>query len=145
MIRYALRCAAGHGFEGWFGSSSDYDDQAAGGLVDVPRLRLGAGVQGHHGARRRRRRSRAPEPAVAPAKMREMVRHAAREVRRHVLSEFDDVGPRFAAEARAIHEGQAEDRGIYGQATSQEVEALHADGVTVAPLPPEPVDESKLN
>ena len=144
MIRYALRCTAGHGFEGWFGSSADYDDQAARGLVDCPVCGSAqvskaimspalSGTKAH------------AEPEVAPARMREMFRRAAREVRRHVLSEFDDVGPRFAAEARAIHEGRAEDRGIYGQATPAEVTALHDDGVVVAPLPPEPPDESKLN
>lgn len=144
MIRYALRCAAGHSFEAWFGSSSDYDGQAARGLVECPicgtksvsKQIMAPAVAGA---------KRDAEPAVPPAKMREMFRRAAREVRRHVMSEFDDVGPRFAQEARAIHEGRAEDRGIYGQATSAEVKALHEDGVTVAPLPPEPPDESKLN
>ncbi len=144
MIRYALRCAAGHGFEGWFGSSSDYDDQAARGLVECPvcattQVRKAIMSPAVAGAKR------SAEPEVPPAKMREMVRRAAREVRRHVLSEFDDVGPKFAQEARAIHEGRAEDRGIYGRATTAEVEALHKDGVTVAPLPPEPPDDSKLN
>ena len=144
MIRYALRCPAGHGFEGWFGSSSDFDDQAARGLVECPvcgsaqvsKAIMSPAVVGARGAE---------APAVPPAKMREVFRRAAREVREHVLSEFDDVGPKFAQEARAIHEGQAEDRGIYGQATPAEVKALKEDGVTIAPLPPEPSDESKLN
>lgn len=145
MIRYALRCAAGHGFEAWFGSSSDYDDQAARGLVECPLCgdkRIAKQIMAPAVAGTKR--DAAPD-APAPAKMREMFRRAAREVRRHVLSEFDDVGPRFAAEARAIHEGRAEDRGIFGQATSDEVKALHDDGVTVAPLPPEPPDETKIN
>ena len=144
MIRYALQCAGGHGFEAWFASSTAYDEQAARGLVECPicgTVRVGKAIMSPAVAGTRR----SDAPQVAPAKMREMFRHAAREVRRHVLSEFDDVGPKFAAEARAIHEGEAEDRGIYGQATSEEVKALHEDGVTVAPLPPEPPDESKLN
>lgn len=144
MIRYALQCVAGHGFEAWFGSSSDYDDQAARGLVECPICgtpRVGKAIMAPAVAGAKVRSG----SEVAPAKMREMFRHAAREVRRHVLNEFDDVGPRFAAEARAIHEGQAEDRGIYGQASPAEVKALHDDGVTVAPLPPEPPDESELN
>ena len=144
MIRYALKCAAGHGFEAWFGASADFDDQAARGLVECPicgATQVGKAIMSPAVAGASRR----AEPEVAPAKMREMFRRAAREVRQHVMREFDDVGPRFAAEARAIHEGQAEDRGIYGQATPAEVESLHQDGVTVAALPPEPPDESKLN
>lgn len=144
MIRYALRCAAGHGFEAWFGSSSDYDDQAARGLVECPvcgtrRVEKSVMAPAVRGAKR------TAEPEVAPAHVREMFRRAVREVRRHVLDEFDDVGPRFAQEARAIHEGRAEERGIHGQATAAEVAALHEDGVSVAALPPEPPDESKLN
>ena len=144
MIRYALQCAAGHGFEAWFGSSAAYDEQVARGLVECPVCgtpRVGKAIMAPAVAGTKR----TAEPAVPPARMREMFRHAAREVRRHVMSEFDDVGPRFAQEARAIHEGKAEERGIYGEATAAEVKALNEDGVTVAPLPPEPPDESKLN
>ena len=143
MIRYALQCATGHGFEAWFGSSSAFDDQAARGLVECPicgvaqvsKAIMAPAVAG----------TKRSESDPSPVKMQEVFRRAAREVRRHVMSEFDDVGPRFAEEARAIHEGQAEDRGIYGQATSAEVRALHEDGVAVAQLPSEPPDESKLN
>ena len=66
-------------------------------------------------------------------------------IRRHVEENFDDVGDAFATEARAIHEGRSEDRGIYGQATPDEVRALVEDGVPVAPLPPEPRKKSELN
>ena len=144
MIRYALRCAADHGFEAWFASSAAYDEQVARGLVECPicgTVRVGKAIMAPAVAGTKR----SAEPQAAPARMREMFRQAAREVRRHVLSEFDDVGPSFATEARAIHEGRAEERGIYGQATSEEVRALHEDGVAVAPLPPEPPDETKLN
>jgi len=66
-------------------------------------------------------------------------------VRRHVEENFDNVGDAFAAEARAIHEGRSEDRGIYGQATPAEVKALVEDGVPVAPLPPDPPKKTELN
>jgi hypothetical protein len=62
-----------------------------------------------------------------------------------VETNFDYVGDRFAAEARAIHEGASEERGIYGEATPAEVKALVADGVPVAPLPPEPVKKTEIN
>jgi hypothetical protein len=65
-----------------------------------------------------------------------MMMEAMGRVRRHVEANFDDVGESFAAEARAIHEGKAEERGIYGQATPAEVQELVDDGVPIAPLPP---------
>ena len=58
---------------------------------------------------------------------------------------FDYVGPRFADEARAIHQGKAEERGIYGEATPTEVKALVEDGVPVAPMPPAELKKSEVN
>lgn len=145
MIRYALRCDGGHGFEAWFASSAGYDDQAARGLVSCPfcdSSQVSKAIMAPAVAGTKRRAEPETPP---PAKMREMFRHAAREVRRKVLDEFEPVGDAFAREARAIHEGAAEGRGIYGQATPAEVRALKEDGIGVAPLPPEPVDEDKLN
>jgi hypothetical protein len=77
--------------------------------------------------------------------MQAMMRQAMGEVRRHVMDTFDDVGDAFAKEARAIHEGRAEDRGIYGQASPKEVRDLLEDGVPVAPLPPKPPDPTEIN
>jgi hypothetical protein len=62
-----------------------------------------------------------------------------------VETHFDYVGDGFASEARAIHEGKSEERGIYGEASPAEVKALVADGVPVAPLPPEPPKKSEIN
>jgi hypothetical protein len=74
-----------------------------------------------------------------------MMMEAMGRIRRHVEENFDNVGDTFAREARAIHEGRSEERGIYGQATSQEVRELVEDGVPVAPLPPEPPKKTELN
>jgi hypothetical protein len=74
-----------------------------------------------------------------------MMMQAMGEMRRHVEENFDYVGDRFAAEARSIHEGKSEDRGIYGEATPQQVKALAEDGVRVAPLPPKPPEKGELN
>lgn len=143
MIRYALTCEHEHGFEGWFGSSSDYDDQQARGLLECPVC----------GTKAVRKQIMAPALAgvrqtvqdEAPGKTREMMMQAMSAVRRHVQENFDDVGDAFASEARAIHEGRSEERGIYGQATPQEVRELVEDGVPVAPLPPEPPKKTELN
>ena len=144
MIRYALKCDAEHRFEAWFGSSSDYDDQAGRGLVECPWC-------GSHGVSKQimapavagtRRSAFAPEIA---AKMQTLMMEAAREVRSHVEQNFDYVGDTFAREARAIHEGSAEKREIYGEATPAEVRALKADGVPCAALPPPLPDPAKVN
>ena len=143
MIRYALLCEHEHGFEGWFAASADFDDQQARGLLDCPicgskavrKAIMAPAVAGT------RRRSQNEPPAQAQAMMME----AMGRIRKHVEENFDDVGDAFAAEARAIHEGRSEDRGIYGQASASEVRALVEDGVPVAPLPPEPRKKSELN
>ena len=143
MIRYALTCDHDHEFEGWFASSGDYDAQQDRGLLECPvcaskavrKQIMAPAVAGT------KRTVREPEPAS----MQSMMMEAAGRIRAHVEENFDDVGDAFASEARAIHEGKAEDRGIYGQATPKEVRELVEDGVPVAPLPPEPLKKSDLN
>jgi len=143
MIRYALACEAGHEFEGWFSVSGDFDDQAGRGLLTCP-------VCDSHTVRKQ-----IMAPSVAgstrretdenPAAKRAMMMEVMGKVRAHVQANFDYVGDRFASEARAIHEGKSEERGIYGEATPTEVKALVADGVPVAPLPPEPPKKTEVN
>lgn len=142
MIRYALACDAAHDFEGWFASSDAFDEQLARGLVACPVCDSKVVAK------------QIMAPAVAgtkretpdlPAPMRAMVMEAMSQVRRHVEENFDDVGDAFAVEARAIHEGKAEDRGIYGEATPAEIKALTEDGVKIAPLPPAPPKKSEVN
>jgi hypothetical protein len=144
MIKYALACDHDHAFEGWFGSSSDYDDQAARGLLECPlcaskavrKQIMAPAVAGT------KAQQAAPEPT---AQMREMMMTAMGEVRRQVEENFDYVGDRFAKEARDIHDGKSEDRGIYGEATPKEVKALIEDGVQVAPLPPAAPKKTDVN
>lgn len=143
MIRYALKCDGDHPFEAWFGSSSDFDDQAARGLVECPfcasrvvsKQIMAPAVAG----------TKTSDSAPDLAKMRSMMMQAAREVRSHVERNFDYVGDAFAREARDIHEGRSEKRDIYGEATPAEIKKLKDDGVPCAPLPPVPVDPAKVN
>lgn len=142
MIRYALTCDHDHGFEAWFASSSDYDAQVERGLVACPVC----------GSGQVRKQIMAPavsgvKKAAEPdrAKMQTLMMQAAREVRAHVEQNFDYVGDAFAREARDIHEGRAEKREIYGEATPAEVKKLKDDGVPCAPLPAAPPDPAKLN
>lgn len=142
MIKYALVCEHAHEFEGWFGSSVDYDAQAQRGLVECPVCATKAV------------RKQIMAPAVAGARKTvqdeapvraQMMMEAMGRLRRHVEETFDDVGDAFASEARAIHEGRAEERGIYGQASSKEVRDLARDGVPIAPLPPKPPEKDEIN
>lgn len=144
MIKYALACEHGHDFEGWFGASADFDDQAARGLLDCP-------VCGSKAVRKQ-----IMSPAVGgtkaqnsgaglPPEARQMMMEAMGKVRAHVEDNFDYVGDTFAREARDIHEGKSEERGIYGEASPAEVKALVEDGVPVAPLPPAAPKKTDVN
>ncbi len=142
MIKYALQCGGGHAFEGWFGSSSDFDEQSERGLVACPvcgdaqvtKQIMAPAVTG----------AKKADPAPS-AKLREMMMEAAEQVRSHVEENFDYMGDAFAAEARAIHEGRSEPRGIYGEATPKEIQSLEKDGVSVAPLPPARPRKTQVN
>jgi hypothetical protein len=145
VIRYALACEAGHPFEGWFAASADFAEQSARGLLECPvcasrEVRKQIMAPAVAGTKKRGD----PAPAAASAK-RAMMMEAMAKVRRHVEETFDYVGDTFAKEARAIHEGKSEDRGIYGEATPAEVKGLVEDGVPVAPLPPEPAKKTDVN
>lgn len=144
MIRYALICDQDHGFEAWFSSSSDYDDQAERGLVECP----------YCASKQVRKQVMAPSVAGTKrtaisaedaAKVRQMMTKAITEVRHHVEQNFDYVGDAFAREARDIHEGRSEKREIYGEATPADIKKLKDDGIPCAPLPDLPPDPSKAN
>ena len=138
MIKYALTCDHDHGFEGWFGSSADYDEQAGRGLLECPLCGSGAVRKQIMAPAVAGTKQNAP-PDVAP-QMRSMMMEAMGKVRAHVEQNFDYVGDAFAREARDIHEGKSEERGIYGEATPNDVKKLVEDGVPVAPLPPKAED-----
>jgi hypothetical protein len=145
MIKYALACDASHEFEGWFAASADFDTQSDRGLIECP-------VCASHDIRKQimspavaGAKKRGELAANAPAAKQAMMMEAMARVRAHVEDTFDYVGDTFAREARAIHEGKSEDRGIYGEATPAEVKGLVEDGVPVAALPPAPPKKNDVN
>lgn len=144
MIKYALVCEHDHPFEGWFATSQDYEDQHLEGRVECPMC--GSADVRKQIMAPRVAGTKAQAPAVpTPEPSRQMMREAMGKVRQLVEDNFDYVGDAFAAEARAIHEGRSEDRGIYGEASPQEVRALVEDGVNVAPMPPAPPKKTEVN
>ncbi len=139
---FDLQCEHGHVFEGWFASHDDYDTQRARGLVACPMCdskqiakRLSAP---HLNVSHLHAPESAPlEPAAArddKAAMAALQAHVMRQVRELVRS-TENVGPRFAEEARRIHEGEADERPIRGTATLEERAALADDGIEVLALP----------
>ncbi len=140
MIHYALRCGGGHEFDGWFVSSAGFEAQAAGGHLACP---ICADTAVHRALMAPRLGGNAPapvaepKPPAAPAKppMPDGMRAVLARIRAEVERRCDYVGPGFAAEARAIHGGHAPHRGIYGEASADEVSALEADGIEIANIP----------
>jgi len=148
MIIFDLKCVPqGHVFEAWFGSSADYDEQQARGLVGCPlcgSLEVGKAPMAP-AVPAKGERAAAPELfSGAPDAVKAMLAAAAA-VQKQLLAGSEGVGDRFAAEARAIHLGEAEPRSIHGRATRAEAESLADEGIPVAPLPfpvPDPGTEN---
>ncbi|MGK7866257.1 DUF1178 family protein [Falsiroseomonas sp. E2-1-a20] len=163
MIHYQLRCAASHEFDGWFQDSAGFDKLAAAGLVECPHCggtQVTRALMAPAVRKSRRKvvapppaeeKPAAPEPAPSnalvptdsggmsqrvaagpiPAQLLAMLQR----MRAEVEKSCDYVGDGFAEEARKIHNGEVESRGIYGEATEAEAEALAEDGIDIARLP----------
>ncbi len=133
-----LRCAHGHDFEGWFASNDEFDAQLARALVEcplcgdtaivkqlsAPRLNLGA----------------SSDVAKTPASPASQWLKAVRDV----LASTEDVGPRFADEARRMHYGETAGRGIRGQATQAQAAELLDEGIQIMALPAIPAVKDTL-
>ena len=141
MIRFSLRCDSDHEFEAWFRSNDDYDTQKKRGFVECPTCS-----------------SKAVEkalmaPAVSTARKRETIALAMGEKQKLAMAEMkalaeklrsgaENVGDKFAEEARKIHFGEMEARGIYGEATAEEAKGLIDDGVDFMPIPVFPDEQN---
>ena len=135
-----LRCANGHGFEGWFGCEDDYMDQNGRGLVECPLCADRTITRLPSAPRLNLSGARDVVPAgPSPGKPQAADLQALwMQAVRHLLAHTEDVGERFAEEARRIHYGETEQRGIRGQTSDVERQALHEEGIEVMtlPLPP---------
>lgn len=129
MILFKLRCADAHEFEAWFRDGATYERQAGRGLIACPDCG-GTDIEKAPMAPRLARAA-SEKPAPSP----EQLRHALQQLRRQVEQSCDYVGERFAEEARRIHHGESEARGIYGESTEEESNALAEEGIEVARIP----------
>ena len=134
MIQYSLHCPKGHQFDAWFKSAAAFDEQKARGIVTCAVCGDGSVEKAPMApALARSDHGKVSLSAAHPdaAKFREMLRA----YRQKVTSEADYVGDKFAEEARKIHFEEVEARGIYGEATRDEVVALVDEGISFLPLP----------
>ena len=130
-----LRCANGHGFEGWFASDDEFMDQNGRGLIECPLC--ADRVVSRMPSAPRLNLSGAREPAAAPTAEPAAVDLQAAWLNtvRHMLANTEDVGERFPEEARRIHYGETPNRGIRGEATPDERQALNDEGIEVMAIP----------
>ncbi len=147
-----LRCHHQHDFEGWFASEDAYQTQRSQGLVEcpfcgdsqinkmlsAPRLNLlgkyGSGMQETAPETTEQVVSQA-QTAVSLSAMPADVRAAWLKMVQHVMTNTEDVGTQFAEEARKMHYGEAQERGIRGHVSPQETQALLEEGIGVLPFP----------
>jgi len=141
LIRFSLICEREHDFEGWFRSNDDFDKQKKRGFVECPAC-------GSH-----RVEKALMAPAVSTSRKQEKIALAMGDQQRQAMAQLkaladkmrensDYVGDKFAEEARKIHFGEADPRGIYGEATLDEAKGLAEDGVEFLPIPAFPDDRN---
>jgi len=135
-----LRCGNGHAFEGWFGSEEDFLQQNGRGLVECPLCAERSVTRMPSAPRLNLSGAREPVPAPAPAAPSPEPQAAAPQAAwvaavRHLMAHTEDVGTRFAEEARRIHYGETPNRGIRGQTSSEERAALADEGIEVMSIP----------
>ena len=127
-----LRCAHDHRFEGWFSSDEDFESQASRGLVGCPAC--GDASISKLPSAPRLNVSGLKEEGAAPDRM-AAIQAAALQAVQQVMARTEDVGERFPEEARRIHYGEAEARGIRGRASAEDAQALRDEGIEVVSLP----------
>jgi hypothetical protein len=146
MIHYQLQCGQAHGFDGWFKDSASFEKQAKRGLIECPECG-GTDVERALMAPALGKRENVPvavetppTPATTPEKVAggrlpaQMIA-ALQRIRAEVEKNCDYVGPNFADQARAMHRGEVEAKGIYGETTEEQAESLAEEGISVAKIP----------
>ncbi len=146
MVIYNLRCQKNHGFEGWFPSFEDFQKQAQRKLISCPTCgttkvekvphACAVHVKKEQPAPPAKKAEAAPAAPPTAAEFKEMLL----KVHHYIKENFEDVGSRFAEEARQIHKGAAEERPIHGTATREETKELVEEGVPFIPLPKPALD-----
>ena len=140
MIRYDLICNEGHEFDGWFRDSEAYDKLLKAGQVtctvcgsaEVDKQLMVPGIPARHNKYEPTNQQMVSAPQDAQQRK---LAEAVRQLRKHVAENADYVGNEFPEEARKMHYGEAEERGIYGEASMKDAVELLEEGIDVSPLP----------
>jgi hypothetical protein len=132
-----LRCANGHGFEGWFGSDDEFMSQNGSGMIECPLCadRIISRLPSAPRLNLSGQRESAEPPASVPEPTAKPLQAQWIDAVRRMLDNTDDVGERFPEEARRIHYGETQARGIRGQASAEERRALLDEGIEIMSLP----------
>ena len=143
MIQYALKCCEGHQFDSWFQSASAFDKLQSAGLVtcatcgttQVSKVLMAPAVRPARATAQKDEAFQGNQtsgPLSTPASPEEQ---KIAELRRSIEANSEYVGGEFAKKARAMHDGDAPETSIYGEANLEEAKKLAEDGVPVLPLP----------
>jgi len=142
MIRFDLICDEQHGFEAWFSSNDDFDTQNARGLVNCPQCGSSKVEKALMTPSVSTSRNKKAATQLAMNNAQQAAMDQLRQAVKTIRENSEDVGERFPEEARRIHYGESEERGIIGQAKPDEVKSLVDEGVSIAPLPDLPEDKN---
>ena len=135
MILYQLKCSTDHQFEAWFRDGAAYDLQCADGQINCPFCGDNHISKAPMAPYLGKRRSNAGDSETRAEEFAERMLEAVGQIQTHVEENCEDVGERFADEAKRIHYGEAEERGIYGQATDDEASELDEEDIEYFRLP----------
>ena len=146
MIKYSLICDKEHEFEGWFGSSDEFDQQAKRGFVDCPICgsnKVSKSLMAPKVSGTKKSGDDSMSVAQMPTpQMSSQMMEQLRKFKKHVEANAENVGDKFPEEARKIHYGETDARGIYGRASLEEAANLVEEGVGVMPIPDLPEDKN---
>jgi hypothetical protein len=140
LIRYSLTCDNAHEFEGWFSEGADFDRQVATGFLTCPVCHSAAISKLLMAPSVSTARKKDEMQTLAMDAMRREALQKLKEAVAAVKANSEDVGTQFPEEARKIHYGEADARGIIGQATVDEAQALLEEGIEIAAIPALPED-----
>jgi hypothetical protein len=142
MKVFNLACEHGHAFEGWFGSEDDFLSQQSRGLLTCP-ICESTDVRKQLSAPRLNLGKSSPDVPVASGLAPEQQAQLLKAMRQ-LMQSADDVGERFAEEARRIHHGDSPERAIRGRASAAQAQELLEEGIGVLPLPDLPALKNTL-
>jgi len=144
MIVYDLSCPNGHTFEGWFGSSIEFERQRTGGLLSCPECESTqvvkapmapavASAKTDKAEVSGRQRKEQVSNIEIPAPLREAFEKLVK-VQAKALKSSTWVGDKFADEARSQHYGEKDEKPIHGKASVEDAKSLAEEGIAVAPI-----------